>query len=399
MRDIEGKARQIVKKRLNASKRSVVDDATFARLADSLNIVQFRRKRKSLESASGNSEWILKEPKFLQWLLWNDEPGDSNSKFLWISGSEGLGKSKAALAAVEKLEQVEKEKSSDESEVTVAYFFCDSTTDSQSAENLLKSLMWQLILKRRSLAQYVRGFAAQESAKTINTQNSISLSKLWSGLQDMLRDDSAPSVYFVVNNLHYLASEESTTEFWGKIKDLVEDSNGIDDPIKKNVKWMFLSRARDNIQSILAGRNDSKVLRINLEDGSKDKELRQMLKTFTHDRVKALARIKGYSLALQYFVTSILLKRAENNKLWVDVVCCLLEALPSNYVEVRKTLEALPQSVEELMNRVWAEVSSISSLMYECSVLLTNQLVVVTQLERRNYLQDQGDSAHYGNRL
>lgn len=63
------------------------------------------------------------------------------------------------------------------------------------------------------------------------------------------------------------------------------------------------------------------------------------------------------SLALQYFVTSILLRRAENNKLWVEVVCCLLEGIDPHHVVVRKTLEALPQSVQELMSRVWEDVS------------------------------------------
>lgn len=355
LKNIESKARLVVKRRLNASKRSIVDDATFARLADSLNIVPFQRKRKNLESASGNSKWIVEEPKFLEWRDQNDE---SNEKIcLWVSGSEGLGKSKAALAAVENLEAVEKKQLRDESEVMVVYFFCDNTADSQSAENLVKSLMWQMILKRRSLAQYVRGFAAPENAQSVSAQSSISFAKLWRGLQDMLRDDSAPNVYFVVNNLHYLSSNEpSTDEFLQNIKDLLEGSDTVDDPIKKNSKWMFLSRARDNIRNIL----QETEVRINLEDGSKDKELRQMLKVFTQERVKELAEKMNYSLALQYFVNSILVKRAENNKLWIEVVCCLLEALPSDHVTVRKTLEGLPQSVKELMNRVWAEVSSMS---------------------------------------
>ncbi|KAH7370012.1 ankyrin repeat-containing domain protein [Rhexocercosporidium sp. MPI-PUGE-AT-0058] len=349
--EFERDARRIVVKRLNVSKRSLVNDATFASLSDNLNIVQFQQKRRSLEMASGNSEWILKEPAFLQWLPWNLQ--EDGSQFLWISGSEGLGKSKAALAAVEELEKMETLERRDESQVIVAYFFCEPTTDSQTAENLLKSLIWQMILKRRSLAQYVRGFAAPKSAKSASTRNSISFSKLWSGLQDMLRDDSAPRVYFVVNNLHYLADNESTAEFWDKIRDLVEDSNGAEEPIKKNVKWMFLSRLREQYRSVFLSQNDGKVLWVNLEDGTKNDELRQMLKTFTYDRVKTLACIKGYSLALQYFLTSVLLKKAENNKLWVEVVCCLLEALPSSYVEVRKTLESLPQDVVELMSRVW----------------------------------------------
>lgn len=355
LRNIEKTARLTVKRRLNASKRSVVDDATFSGLAESLNVVPFQRKRKNVESASGNSEWILKEPKFLQWLSQPVDEGPTDTKALWISGTEGLGKSKAALAAVERLEKKEIT-TSEESEFMVAYFFCDSNTDS---ETILKSLVWQLILKRRSLAQYVRGFVSQGNSKSLKTPSSISFSKLWKGLQEMLRDESAPSVYFVINNLHDLPSDApSTNEFLVTIKDLVDDSNGIIDPIQKNVKWMFLSRDRPNIRPVLEERDDGKVLRINLEDGSKDTELRQMIKTYTQDRVKDLAAFKGYSLALQYFVTSNLLKRAENNKLWVEVVCCLLEALPSDHVQVRKTLETLPQSVQELMNRVWAEVSS-----------------------------------------
>lgn len=361
LRNIESKARLIVKRRLNASKRSVVDDATFSNLANSLNIVQFQRNRASVARASGNSKWILEEPKFLQWRDSNNESKDSN--YLWVSGSEGLGKSKAALAAIESIEAMEKTQVSDEAELIVAYFFCDTTPDSQSAENLLKSLMWQLILKRRSLAQYVRGFAAQESSRSINTQSSFGFSKLWKGLQEMLRDPSSPRVYFIIANFHYLDTEDpSTNDFLNTIEGLMHDLDELEDPIKKNVKWMFLSRARENIQDALEGENhDGTVLRINLEDGSKDKQLRQMLKVYTQDRVGKLAVLKEYSLALQYFVTSILMKRAENNKLWVEVVCRLLEGLPSNHVLVRKTLEALPQDVQILMSKVWKEVSVPSS--------------------------------------
>lgn len=352
--NIERDARRIVNKRLNASMRSVVDDATFSGLSDSLNVVQPQTRRRRLETASGNSAWILKEPAFEHWLPWNFQ--DDSNNLLWVSGDEGLGKSKAALAAVEELEKKEMVKRGNESEVMVAYFFCDATADSQSAESLLSSLMWQLILKRRSLGQYVRAFAVPKSAKSASTRNSIGISKLWSGLQDMLRDDAAPQVHFVVNNLHYLADNESTAEFWGKIEDLVTDSTGPEDPIRKNVKWMFLSRPRENIRNILEFANEGRVLSVDLKDGSRSKELRQMLKTFTHGRVKILARKKKYSLALQYFLTSVLLERAENNKLWVEVVCCLLEGIPSSYVEVRKTLESLPQSVGLLMSRVWEQV-------------------------------------------
>ncbi|CZT10860.1 uncharacterized protein RCO7_03554 [Rhynchosporium graminicola] len=335
--NIERDAHRIVKRRLNASMRSVVDDATFSGLSDSLNIIQPQTRRRRLETESESSTWILKEAAFEDWLPWQFQ--DESNNFLWVSGDEGAGKSQAALAAVEELEKKEITERRNESESMVAYFFCDATADSQNAESMLSSLMWQLILKRRSLGQYVRSFAVPKSAKSASMHNSIGISKLWTGLQDMLRDDSAPTVYFVVNNLHYLAEDnESTNEFWGKIKDLVTGETGPEDPIRKNVKWMFLSRPRENIRNVLEYANEGMVPCVDLKDGTRNQALRHELKKFTHKRVKILARIKKYSLALQYFVTSVLLERAENNKLWVEV-----------------TLEALPKSVESLISRVWEQ--------------------------------------------
>lgn len=363
LRMIERDARRIVNRKLNVSKRSPIDDSTFAGLGRVLNVVDFWAKRTDIESASGNSKWILDEPAFIQWSSCNSQ--DDRCPFLWVSGNEGLGKSKAALAAVEQLEEGKEERSRDESEVMVAYFFCDSSADCQSAENLLSSLMWQLVLKRRSLGQYIRGLyvpKTEKSTRTVRMQNSIGFSKLWSGLQDMLRDDSAPRVFFVVNNIHYLAEDsDGTKEFLRKIKDLLTVSSVAEDPIKRNVNWMFLSRPRDNIKEVLEVHSDSEVMRVNLDNGSKATELHQGLKTFTQERVKALARFKRYSLALQYFLTSVLVKEAENDKLWVEVVCCLLENYSSNYVVVRETLDSLPPTVKDLMSRVWKEVSSISS--------------------------------------
>lgn len=380
LKSIVNKARLTVKRRLAASRHSVVDDAVFAKISDSLNIVDFRRKRRNIESVSGNSSWILEEPKFLQWSSKDDEPLES--RCLWVSGTEGQGKSKAALAVVESLEEEEKKnKNAGARNILVAYFFCDSTPDSRSAENMLKSLMWQLILKRRSLAQYVTGLAAQEKSRSMNSQDSFSLSKLVKGLQEMLRDPSVQDVYLVVNNLHYLSGDEpSTKEFLDLLQsEALATPDDIENPIRDKVRWMFLSRARDNIKHALQSGEGVDALRVDLEDGSKNSQLRQALKTYTRDRVKTLAALKGYSLALQYFVTSILQKRAENNTLWVEVVCRLLEGLPSNHVQVRKTLEALPQDLQELINRTWAEVGSPT--LFGCP-LLTQTRPLVSKLKR-----------------
>ncbi len=66
-----------------------------------------------------------------------------------MSGDEGLGKSKAAAAVIQELQKREAESDiAGARNVMVAYFFCDATPDCSKAENVLKSLMWQLILGR-----------------------------------------------------------------------------------------------------------------------------------------------------------------------------------------------------------------------------------------------------------
>jgi len=361
IRDIVKDAQKIVRARLKASRQSTIDDATFARLSESLNVVEFQRKLRSVKTLSGDSSWILKEPKYLNWRSQQQSQYGIQTPCLWVSGDEGLGKSKAAATVIQELQQ----RDSENEGVVVAYFFCDPTPDCSKAENVLKSLMWQLILGRRSLAQYVRSFAAQDSKKLRGsgqgTEEHFSLAKLWKGLTEMLRDPSVHEVYFVVNNLHHLAGEHpATTELLAKIAEsLAEAGTGIDDPIREKVRWMLLSRNRENVREVLMphGHDDGAPgLWLNLNDSSMSSVLREQVRSFTRDRVKELAKSKNYTLALQYFVFSSLEKRAESNNVWVEVVCRLLEGIPPTFSLVRKALESLPQDPLVLINRTWAEV-------------------------------------------
>ncbi|KPM45162.1 hypothetical protein AK830_g1415 [Neonectria ditissima] len=362
LKDIVKNSQLVVKARLRASRQSVVDDTTFQRLSESLNVVDFQRKRRGADNLSGDSSWILEEPKYVHWSTQTDSTQPPANPCLWVSGDEGLGKSKAAVTVVDELKKREANNLVlGARDVMVAYFFCDSTPDGSVAENILKSLIWQLILKRRSLAQYVKTFAAQNPNKSRGgghaASGQFSLSKLWKGLTEMLRDPSVHEVYFIVNNIHYLSKEQpSTIEFLRAIPEvLLAEAGSVDDPIRDKVRWLFLSRDRANIKAVLQEENELGSLRINMNDSSMSNLRRQHLRSYTRDRVKTLAAAKNYSLALQYFVFSSLEKRAESNTLWVEVVCCLLGELPPNFVNARKTLGLLPQDLNELINRTWTE--------------------------------------------
>ncbi|KAK0725920.1 ankyrin repeat-containing domain protein [Lasiosphaeris hirsuta] len=362
LKDIVKHAQLVVKARLRASRQSVVDDNTFSRLSDSLNVVNFQLKRKAVENLSGDSTWILQEQKYLLWSAQTGINQPATYPSLWVSGDEGLGKSKAALAVVDDIRKREVNNHIPGTKnIMAAYFFCDPTPDCSTAENLLKSLIWQLILKRRSLAQYVKTFAGQDPSKTrggggSGTEGQFSLSKLWKGLTEMLRDPSVHEVYFVLSNIHYLSVDHlSTAAFLEAISEILSTQPGSDDPLRDKVRWMFLSRERPNIGTVLQEGFYPGALRIDLNDGAMSNLRRQHLRSYTRDEVKSLALEKGYSLALQYFVFSSLEKRAESNTLWVEVVCRLLGELPTNFASVRKKLELLPQDPKTLINRTWTE--------------------------------------------
>ncbi|KAK0639084.1 ankyrin repeat-containing domain protein [Cercophora newfieldiana] len=409
IRDIVKDAQKIVRARLKASRQSAIDDATFARLSESLNVVEFQRKLRSVKTLSGDSSWILKEPKYLHWRTQQQLDGSNRVPCLWVSGDEGLGKSKAAATVIQELQERESENEG----VMVAYFFCDPTPDCSKPENVLKSLMWQLILARRSLAHYVRAFAAQDSKKLRGsgqgTEEQFSLSRLWKGLTEMLRDPSVHEVYLVVNNVHHLSSElPATVELLKHISaSLFEAAEvGINDPIREKARWMLLSRDRDNMRQSLIPHGDgyeSPTLWLNLNDSSMSNVLREQVRSFTRDRVKELAKSQGYNLALQYFVFSSLEKRAESNNVWVEVVCRLLEGIPPAFNLVRKALESLPQDPLVLINRTWAEVLNsadhedlettkeiLRTLAITFEEPTTDELVVLAGLE----IEEDDDESH-----
>jgi ankyrin repeat protein len=359
LKDIVKDAHKIVRARLKASRQSAIDDATFSRISQSLNLVEFQRQLRSVKALSGDSGWILKEQKYLDWstqVSHRDQPHEAPC--LWVSGDEGLGKSKAAAAVIQELQKREAENDiAGARNVMVAYFFCDSTPDCSKAENVLKSLMWQLILARRSLAQYVRSFAAQDlklKGSGQGAEEQFSMSRLWKGLADMLKDPSVHDVYFVVNNLHYLPQEQpSTQEFLRSVSEALT-AGGVDDPIREKARWMFLGRNREHLRDHLLAEG-APTLWVNLNDSSMSAVLREQIRSFTRGRVKELANLKDYSLALQYFVFSSLEKRSESNNIWVEVVCRLLEGTPPDFNVVRKMLESLPQDPLVLINRTWAQ--------------------------------------------
>ncbi|KAK3347121.1 ankyrin repeat-containing domain protein [Lasiosphaeria hispida] len=326
---------QLVAKRLRDSKHSVVSDEEFSRAIKILGVTNHEHVLQDIEDLSGNSSWILEDKSYRQWVEQASEAGTAYQHgFLWACGTDESGKSKAALAVIDDIKRRARDSEArGASGPMVAYFFCDPKPGFSSAEAVVKSFMWQLILQKRTLGQYVRELITQTPSGIRGRrgpEEPIAFSKLWVGLAKIIEDESVQEIVFVINNIHRLDQGlASTDELLGEISTLLRtEPGGCEDPLREKVRWVILSSDRDKkFNPALQEREGARVLRIGMAGSGN-----QFVRSFIRDEVEDLADRKGYSLALRYYVLSTLNEMAPSSTTWVEVVCSLLGELSPDFI-------------------------------------------------------------------
>lgn len=347
----------VAKNRLNSTRD--IDLDAIKNITEVLEGIPAPRKRKALAQIFAPSSWLPTEKEFCEWLAKDDDPHEPTNAprgdCLWICGAEGRGKTGAAIAALEEIEKAIKDDEHHESgkaPLLLAYYFCDSTADFSTAEELLKSLLWQLIQKQPLFVPYAKQFTKREKRQPVPT----SVENLWQSLQDMLSDDTASSrIYFVINNLHALSDDSESTK---KLIDLIRTDMKTmnDDSVNRtSIRWMFTSRkSKKSIADIVSFEG---VHLIDLEDEKYADQVQLELRKHAQKKVATLGSEKKYKKDLAYFVSSLIGNRAKNTG-WIDMTCGQLEELPEteSALRVRKTLKSLPQNLDDLLDEGWKQI-------------------------------------------
>lgn len=327
---------------------------------------QPHKQRDIIKQNTATSTWFPKEPEFLGWLAPPDETQSTSlvkkQDCLWVRGRDGRGKTSAALSAIEEIEKWVKEDEEEEdattdkpvqvaSRVYLNYFFCDKASDYGTAEELLKSLIYQLIEKQK-LAAVHTNFLLKKKGR--ETQPLLTVENLWQVLQDILADDVfvGTRVYFVVNNLEALSQDAvSTTTLLSFLSsELEQDGSGR----RSIVRWMFTTGQSWEIDQAL---RKPLVRLVDLEDEKYGDQVQLELRKHAQTKVLELKTHKNYSRALAYFASSVIGQRAQNTQ-WIDITCDHLEELPrhENDLQVRRLLEVVPQDLDALLNAAWQSV-------------------------------------------
>ncbi|EPS39642.1 hypothetical protein H072_6585 [Dactylellina haptotyla CBS 200.50] len=341
----------ISKNRFNSTRG--IDREVVKRVLGALEGVQIEKKRKRLAQAVISSSWILQEEEYQQWLSTQPLLNDT----LWILGPEGKGKLGASLAAIDHIEDVIRQaeaQNSGQGASLFGYFLCDSTTEGSSAEELLKSLIRQLVNQQEVLAAYAKQFTNTQKDPSARgkTQAGLTVENLWQSLQDILTDDIVGAVYFVINNLHSMDEEaDSTKKLMGFISSEAKDEVPTS---RARVRWLFTSQNRHTIKQALS---TPSVRTINLDDGKYGNQVQQELRLHAQKKITALGMEKGYNKALTYFAGSLIGKRAQNTQ-WIDITIIQLAELPTDArdLKVRTLLERIPQDLRSLLDRAWLSV-------------------------------------------
>ncbi|KAK6522464.1 hypothetical protein TWF281_003025 [Arthrobotrys megalospora] len=341
----------IAKNRFNSTRG--IDNEVVKKVLTALEGVQVDKKRKRATQGVISSSWILQEPEYQQWLNKSENrPVDC----LWVLGPEGKGKLGASLAAIDHIEETirkEEAQNSGQAASLFAYFLCDQTSDGSNPDELLKSLLRQLVNQQEVLAAYAKQFINNQKDPAVRgkTQAGLTVENLWQSLQDMLTDDVNGTVYFVINNLHMMDEQADSVK---KLMALIASEWQESGPPRARVRWLFTSQTRHSIKQAL----DSQYTRIiDLDDEKYGNQVQQELKLHAQRKIAALGMEKGYNKALTYFAGSLIGKRAQNTQ-WIDITIIQLAELPTDArdLKVRSLLERVPQDLRSLLDRAWTSV-------------------------------------------
>jgi ankyrin repeat protein len=334
-----------------------IDKTLAPKVTEALDGAQVSRKRRAIASTTTPSAWVLDELDSMGWLVKNGSDHVSSPKkgmCVWIRGPDGRGKTSASLAALEGIDQMI-ESSPESAPTLLAYFFCENSPEYGTAEEVLKSIVQQLITKHDTLATHAKFLFRKRGKDDFKGQPQLTVENLWQALQDMLTDDSlfGSHVYFVVNNLQALPTDsDSTTTLLDLLKGEIENLKDSSRPTK--VRWLVTSGESYSISRALSG---SSVSLIDLQDPKYEDQVQLELRKHAQKKVTDLVAQKSYSKALAYFASSILGKRAQNTQ-WIDITCVQLEglSLDRSDLHVRRLLEAVPQDLETLLDHAWRQV-------------------------------------------
>ncbi|KAH8586508.1 NACHT domain-containing protein, partial [Bisporella sp. PMI_857] len=293
-----------------------------------------RDDKKRIEETKGgllddSYRWILEHSEFQQWR------DDKQSRFLWIKGDPGKGKTMLLCGIINELSRKK------ETTTLLAYFFCQATDERiNNATAVLRGLVYLLIDQQPSLAAHLRKQYDHGGEKPFDGVNG------WAALstvfENILQDPGLKNTYLIIDAL-----DECEIRLPQLLNLVVQSASTF-----PRVKWIVSSRNKPDIEARL--RLDNAQIRLSLE--LNEKHVSRAVEMFIDFKVSKLPLIIDDS-ALQETVRGQLYAKASGTFLWAALVLKELELVES--WDVLEVLQEVPSELEPLYDRMMQQVQQL----------------------------------------
>ncbi|KAL2834325.1 hypothetical protein BDW59DRAFT_46333 [Aspergillus cavernicola] len=294
-------------------------------------------KRRKGERAPDTCSWILGTNELQNWLGvhgGNHRPSlgfvkgdaDLSSNLLWLYGNPGTGKSTMAITMAEELPR----KPYFDSTKSLAYFFCDSSSENRrTAVSILRGLLYQLIKGRVELVELLFSKYQERKGALFN-----SFDALWSVLLSIGADAASGDKYCIIDALDE-CEPESQAMLLAQINQTFLDPNR---ETNLHLHILITSRPYPEIGRYLT--------QFKNQDLSQYDQVAADLNLLIKSKVGDLSKKNRYSEKIAAKVSMILADKAEGTFLWVGIACTELASVRSR--DAIKTLQKLPRGLDSL---------------------------------------------------
>ncbi|GAM41063.1 hypothetical protein TCE0_041f13896 [Talaromyces pinophilus] len=290
-------------------------------------------KRRKGDRAFGTCSWIFETEELRHWLGLSTYECQEERNILWLYGNPGTGKSTMAITLSEELPS--KSNFHDGSK-TLAYFFCDSSSDvNRTAIAVLRGLLYQLVKQNPPLMHHLLPRYNERKDKLFG-----SFDALWTVLLDIAKSSDGMEFYYIIDALDECEPDSQ--------KSLLEQIHQTFSSLNSK------GSAPSNMHVLITSRPYHEIRRSLSIFRSKDlatyeavaSDLRKVIK----EKVEVLSKRNRYPKALIADVSRVLKEKAEGTFLWVGIACDELAQVQSR--NALKTLQALPRGLNSLYQKL-----------------------------------------------
>jgi ankyrin repeat domain-containing protein 50 len=276
----------------------------------------------------GTCQWILSNKQYCDWNLRKE------SCLLWISGYPGSGKTILSTYILEDLSTGE---SSSSLRKDLCYFFCDEKIEKQrDALAILRSLIHQLLMRRRQLIRYLK--AAYDIQGPQFDQN---FNELWRIFIAIASDKRVGPINVIVDAID--ECEEITRErFLQEVIKFIDKSRA---PGSKSPCIKFLLTSRP-----LVGRQYTKDFHLQIDPSHNHVE--QDLRLVIQTKVEGIVKRTRCKPEVGVYLENALYSKADRTFLWVTLVLHLLEkSFLASQKDFKRIIDELPQTLTATYER------------------------------------------------